>query len=164
MTGEPTEHDWINQIGDCMVVEIRGRDDRMKIVIWVLIPVLLLVGTVQMVGGTLRRHDFESRLHDIATQVEERNHDDIKRQVVAEGSKMHFQVASSGVNVQYAATSDLGYAQRMVSGIGTFENHRATIIVDYTQSILFVPIKRHAEGTALIESAARPKRAQKMPE
>ena len=136
----------------------------MKNIIWLLMLVLVVVGVVQMVGGTLRRHDFESKLHDIAEQVEEKNHDEIKRQVVAEGGKLHLQVVPSEVNVQYAATSDLGFAQRMVSRIGTFQNHRATIIVDFKQSILFVPVKRHAEGTAIIESAAQPKRAQKLPE
>ena len=135
----------------------------MKNIIWLLILGLVVVGLVQMVGGALRRHDFEGQLHDIALQVADKNHDEIKRQVVAEGSKLHLQVAPSEVNVQYAPTSDLGFAQRMVSGIGTFQNHRATIIVDYTQSILFIPVKRHAEGTALIESAAQAKRAQPMP-
>jgi hypothetical protein len=57
----------------------------------------------------------------------------------------------------------MNYAQRMVSRIGTFQN-RATIIVDYTQSILFIPVKRHAKGTALIESAAQAKRAQPSPD
>ena len=136
----------------------------MKNIIWLLILGLVVVGLVQMVGGALRRHDFEGELHDVALRVADKNHDEIKRQVVAEGSKLHLQVAPSEVNVQYAPTSDLGFAQRMVSSIGTFQNHRATIIVDYTQSILFIPVKRHAEGTALIESAAEAKRAQPMPD
>ena len=136
----------------------------MKNIIWLLILGLVVVGLVQMVGGALRRNDFEGKLHDVALQVGDKNHDEIKRQVVAEGSKLHLQVAPSEVNVQYAPTSDLGFAQRMVSRIGTFQNHRATIIVDYTQSILFIPVKRHAEGTALIESAATAKRGQAMPE
>ena len=112
----------------------------------------------------MRRVDFEGKLHDVASQVSEKNHDEIKRQVVAEGSKLHLQVDPSEVNVQYAPTSDMTYAQRMVSRVGTFQNHRARIIVDYTQSILFFPVKRHAEGSALIESAATAKRAQPMPE
>ncbi len=58
----------------------------------------------------------------------------------------------------------MNFAQRMVSRVGTFQNYRATITVDYTQSILFIPIKRHGEGTALIQSAVTPKRAQAMPE
>jgi hypothetical protein len=136
----------------------------MKNIIWLLILGLVVVGLAQMVGGALRRHDFEGKLHDVALQVADKNHDEIRRQVVAEGSKLHLQVAPSAVTVQYAPTSDLGFAQRMVSRVGTFQNHRATIIVDYTQSILFVPIKRHAEGTALIESAAQAKRAQELPE
>jgi len=136
----------------------------MKNIIWLLIFGLAIVGVVQAVGGALRRHDFEAKLHDVALQVEDKNHDEIKRQVVAEGNKLHLQVAPSEVKVQYAPTSDLGFAQRMVSRVGTFQNHRATIVVDYTQSILFVPVKRHADGTALIESAATAKRAQPMPE
>ncbi len=136
----------------------------MKTVIWLLILGLLVVGLVQMVGGALRGHDFQEKLHDVALQVGENNHDEIKRQVVAEGSKLRFQVEPSGVTVHYAPTSDMNYAQRMVSRIGTFQNHRATITVDYTQSILFIPFKHHAKGTALIESAAKAKRAQPMPE
>jgi hypothetical protein len=136
----------------------------MKNIIWLLILGLVVVGSVQMVGGALRRHDFEGELHDVALQVADKNHDEIKRRVIAEGSKLHLQLAPSDINVQYAPTSDLGFAQRMVSSIGTFENHRAKIIVDYTQSILFIPVKRHAEGSALIESAATAKRAQPMPE
>jgi hypothetical protein len=135
----------------------------MKNLIILLILGLLITGIVQMVGGTLHRHDFADKLHDIAAQVEDNNRDEIKREVIAEAGKLHFQVAPAGINIQYAPTSDLGFAQRMVSGIGTFQNHRATIIVDYTQSILFVPVKRHAEGTALIESRAEAKRAQKLP-
>jgi hypothetical protein len=136
----------------------------MKNIIWLLILGLVVVGLAQMVGGALRRVDFEGKLHDVALQVGDKNHDEIKRQVVAEGSKLHLQVAPSEVNVQYAPTSDMDYAQRMVSRIGTFQNHRATIVVDYTQSILFIPVKRHAKGTALIESAAQAKRSQGMPE
>ena len=136
----------------------------MKNIIWVLILGLLLVASVQMIGGVLHRHDFEDKLHEIALQVEDKNHDEIKREVISEGNKLHVQIAPSEVNVQYGASSDLGFAQRMVSGIGTFQNHRATIIVDYKQSILFIHVKRHAEGTALIESAAQAKRAQKIPE
>ena len=136
----------------------------MKNIIWLLILGLVVVWLAQMVGGALRRHDFEAKLHDVALQVAEKNHDDIKRQVVVEGSRLRLQVVPSEVNVQYAPTSDLGFAQRMVSRIGTFQNHRATIIVDYTQSILFVPVKHQAKGTALIESAAQAKRAQEMPE
>jgi hypothetical protein len=136
----------------------------MKSVIWLLILGLVVVGLVQMIGGALRRGEFEGKLHDIALNVSEKNYDEIKRQVVAEGSKLHLQVAPSEVDVQYAPTSDLGFAQRMVSRIGTFQNHRATITVDYTQPILFVGVKRHAKGTALIESAAEAKRAQPMPE
>jgi len=136
----------------------------MKNLIWLAILGMIVVGLVQTVGGALRRHDFEGKLHEVALQVEEKNHDDIKRQVVAEGGKLHLQVTPSEVNVQYAPTSDLGFAQRMVSRIGTFQNHRATINVDYTQSILLIPVKHHAEGTALIESAAQAKRAQPMPE
>jgi hypothetical protein len=136
----------------------------MKNIIWLLILGLVVVGLAQMVGGALRRVDFDGKLHDVALQVEDKNHDEIKRQVVAEGSKLHLQVAPSEVNVQYAPTSDMNYAQRMVSRVGTFQNHRATIVVDYTQSILFIPVKRHAKGTALIESAARAKRAQEIPE
>jgi len=136
----------------------------MKNIIWVLILGLVVVGAVQMIGGALHRHDFEDKLHEIALQAEDKNQDQIKREVVAQGSKLHLQVAPSQVNVHYAESSDLGFAQRMVSRIGTFQNHRATIAVDYTQSILFIAVKRHAEGTALIESAAQAKRAQKMPE
>src|SRR4029077_17703874 len=132
----------------------------MKNIIWLLILGLVVVGLVQMVGGALRRHDFEGGLHDVALQVADNNHDEMKRQVVAEASKLRLQVAPSEVNVQYAPTSDLGFAQRMVSGIGTFQNHRATIIVDYTHPILFIPVKHHAEGTPLIESEAQAKRAQ----
>ena len=136
----------------------------MKNIIWLLILGLVVVGLAQMVGGALRRVDFDGKLHDVALQVGDKNHDEIKRQVVAEGSKLHLQVAPSEVNVQYAPTSDMNYAQRMVSRVGTFQNHRATIVVDYTQSILFIPVKRHAKGTALIESAATAKRSQGMPE
>ncbi len=136
----------------------------MKNLVWLLILGLVIVGLTQIIGGALRRADFEGKLHDVALQVGEQNHDEIRRKVVAEGSKRHLQVAPSEVNVQYAPTSDLGFAQRTVSRIGTFQNHRATIVVDYTQSILFIPIKRHAQGTALIESAAQAKRAQGMPE
>jgi hypothetical protein len=136
----------------------------MKTIIWLLIFGLVVVGLSRWVGGTLSRHEFEEKLHDVALQVAEKNHDEIKRLVAAEGSKLHLQVAPSEVNVQYAPTSDLGFAQRMVSRIGTFQNHRATIVVDYTQSILFFPVKRHAKGTALIESPATAKRAQEMPE
>jgi hypothetical protein len=136
----------------------------MKNIIWLLILGLVVVGLAQMVGGALRRVDFDGKLHDVASQVEDKNHDEIRRQVVAEGSKLHLQVAPSEVSVQYAPTSDLTYAQRMVSRVGTFQNHRATIIVDYTQSILFIPVKRHAKGTALIQSAAQAKRAQEMPQ
>lgn len=136
----------------------------MRNLVWLLILGLVIVGLTQIIGGALRRADFEGKLHDVALQVGEQNHDEIRRKVVAEGSKLHLQVAPSEVNVQYAPTSDLGFAQRMVSRIGTFQNHRATIVVDYTQSILLIPIKRHAQGTALIESAAQAKRAQPMPE
>ncbi len=136
----------------------------MKNIIWLLILGLAVIAVVQLVGGTLRGYDFQEKLHDVALQVEEKNHDEIKRQVVAEGSKRHFQVTPSDVNVEYGPTSDLTYAQRMVSRVGTFQNQRATIVVDYTQSILFVPVKRHARGTALIQSAATAKRAQPMPE
>ncbi len=136
----------------------------MKDLVWLLILGLVVIGAVQGIGGALRRVDFEGKLHDVALQVGEKNHDEIKRQVVAEGSKLHLQVAPSEVEVQYAPTSDMTYAQRMVSRIGTFQNHRATITVDYTQSILFIPFKHHAKGTALIESAAKAKRAQPMPE
>jgi len=136
----------------------------MKTIIWLVILGLVTVGLVQTIGGALHRVDFESKLHDIALQVGDKNQDEIKRQVVAEGRKFHLQIAPSEVNVQYAPTSDLTFAQRMVSRIGTFQNHRATIIVDYTQPILFFPVKRHVQGTALIESAAQAKRAQEMPE
>jgi hypothetical protein len=136
----------------------------MKNIIWLLILGLVVVATVQMITGALRRVDFDGKLHDVALQVGDNNQDEIKRQVVVEGSKLHLQVAPSEVKVQYAPTSDMDYAQRMVSRIGTFENHRATIIVDYTQPILFISVKRHGEGTALIRSAAQPKRAQAMPE
>jgi len=117
-----------------------------------------------MVGGALRRVDFDEKLHDVALQVGGNNHDEIKRKVVAEGSKLNLQVAPSEVNVDYAPTSDMDFAQRMVSRIGTFQNYRATIVVDYTQSILFIPLKRHAKGTALIKSAAEAKRAPGMPQ
>jgi hypothetical protein len=136
----------------------------MKNLIWLLILGLVVVGAVQMVGGALRRNDFQEKLHDVASQVGEKNHDEIKRQVVAEGGKLHLQVDPSEVNVQYAATSDMTYAQRMVSRVGTFQNHRATILVDFTQSILFFPVKHHAKGTALIQSAATAKRSQELPE
>ncbi len=136
----------------------------MKNIIWLLILGLVVAGVVQMIGGALRRHDFEEKLHDVALRVAEKNHDEIKRQVVAEGSKLHLQVAPAEVNVQYAPTSDMTYAQRMVSRIGTFQNHRATIVVDYTQSVLFIPVKRQAKGSALIESPAQAKRAQELPE
>ena len=136
----------------------------MRKIVWLLIFGLVVVGLAQMVGGALRRVDFEGKLHDVALQVREQNHDEIKRRVVAMGGKLHLQVAPSAVDVQYAPTSDLDFAQRMVSRVGTFENYRATIVVDYTQSILFIPVKRHAQGTALIESAAQPRRAQGMPE
>ena len=136
----------------------------MKTIIWLLIVGLVVVGLTQTIGGAFRRAEFAEKLHDVAFQVEDKNHDDIKRQVVAEGSKLHLQVTPSEVNVQYVPTTDLGFAQRMVSSIGTFQNHRATIVVDYTQSILFFPVKRHAKGSALIESAAQAKRAQPMPE
>ncbi len=136
----------------------------MKNIIWLLILGLVVVGLVQMVGGALRRADFEGNLHDVALQVRDKNHDEIKRQVVVAGSKRQLQVAPSEVNVQYAPTSDLSFAQRMVSRVGTFQNHRATIFVDYTQSILFIPVKRHAKGTALIQSTAQAKRAQGMPD
>jgi hypothetical protein len=136
----------------------------MKTIIWLLILGLLVVGLAQMISGALHRVDFDGKLHDVALQVRDKNHDEIKRQVVVEGSKLHLQVAPSGVDVQYAPTSDMNYAQRMVSRVGTFHNYRATIVVDYTQPILFIPVKRHAEGTALIESAAQAKRTQGMPE
>ncbi len=136
----------------------------MKNLIWLLILGLVVVALVQLIGGALRRVDFEEKLHDVASQVGEKNHDDIKQRVVAAGSKLHLLVSPSEVNVQYEPTSDLGFAQRMVSRIGSFQNHRATIVVDYTQSILFIPVKRHAKGTALIESAAQAKRAQEVPD
>lgn len=136
----------------------------MKNFVWLLILGLFVVGVVQAIGGALRRVDFDEKLHGIAMQVEANNHDQIKRDVVAEAGKLHLHVAPSNVDVKYVPTSDLGFAQRMVSPVGTFQNHRATIAVDYTQSILFFPIKRHAKSTALIESVARPKRAQQMPE
>ena len=132
----------------------------MKKLIGLLILVLAAVGTVQWVGALLHQHEFEEKLHDVASQVEDSDHKEIKQQVVAEGGKLHVEVAPSDVDVGYAPTSDLGFAQRMVSGIGTFQNHRATIKVDYTQRVLFMPLKRHAEATALIESTGRAKRAQ----
>jgi hypothetical protein len=135
----------------------------MKSIIWLLLLGLVVVGVAQTIGGALHRYDFEERLHDVALRVGAKNHDEIKQQVVAEGSKLHLRVAPSEVKVEYAPTSDLVFAQRMVSRIGTFQNHRATIEVDYTQSILFVPVKRHAKGTAVIESAAQAKRPE-MPE
>ena len=136
----------------------------MKTIIWLLILGLVVVGLMQTIGGALRRQEFEGKLHDVALQATDKNHDEIKRLVVTEGAKLNFQVAPSEISVQYAPTSDLSFAQRMVSGIGTFKNHRATINVDYTQSILFIPVKRRAKGTALIQSAAQVKRAQGMPE
>ena len=136
----------------------------MKAFIWLVILGIGVVALVQTIGGALRRQEFEGKLHDIALTVSDKNHDDIKRLVVAEGSKLHLQVAASGVDVQYAPTSDMNYAQRMVSRIGTFQNHRATIQVDYTQPILFIPVQRHGKASALIESAATAKRAQPMPE
>jgi hypothetical protein len=136
----------------------------MKNIIWLCILGLVVLGLVQTIGGALRRNDFQTGLHDVALKVDDKNHDEIKRLVVAEGSKLHLQVTASEVTVQFAPTSDLNFAQRMVSRVGTFQNHRARIIVDYTQPILFIPVKRHAEGTALIESAAQAKRAQPMPE
>lgn len=136
----------------------------MKNIVWLLIFGLVVVGSVQMIGGALRRQDFDGKLHDVATEVADNNHDDIKRRVAAEGSKLHLKVETSEVRVQYAPTSDLTYAQRMVSRVGTFQNHRARIIVDYTQPILFIPVKRHTEVTALIQSAAQATRAQPMPE
>jgi hypothetical protein len=150
---------WCEKI--CRPFEITGR---MKIIIWLLILGLVVVGLAQAVGGALRRVDFDGKLRDVASQVEEKNHEDIKRQVVAEGSKLHLQLTPSEVAVQYAPTSDMDYAQRMVSRIGTFQNYRATITVDYTQPILFIPIKRHTQVSALIKSAAQAKRAQPMPE
>jgi hypothetical protein len=136
----------------------------MKNIIWLLLLGLVIVGVTQLIGGALRRVDFQEKLHDVALQVGDKNHDDIKRQVIAEGSKYHLEIAPSDVTVDYAPTSDMDYAQRMVSRIGTFQNYRATIVVDYSQPILFIPIKRHAKGTALIKSAAQAKRAQPMPE
>jgi hypothetical protein len=97
-------------------------------------------------------------------RVEANNHEEIKRDVVAEASKLRLHVAPADVAVRYVPTSDLGFAQRMVSPVGAFQNHRATLAVDYTQSILLIPVKRHATASALIESVARPKRAQQMPE
>ena len=136
----------------------------MKNLIWLLILGLMIAGVVQMIGGALHREEFQGKLHDIALQVGDTNHDDIKKQVVAESAKLHLQIASSEVSVHYEPTSDMNYAQRMVSRVGTFQNHRAIIVVDYNQPILFVPVKRHAKATALIESAAQAKRAQPMPE
>ncbi len=136
----------------------------MKNLIWLLILGLVVVGVVQWVGGALRRHDFEEKLHDVALRADDQNQDEIKRLVVAEGGKLHLQVAPSDVNVRYVPTSDLGFAQRMVSRIGTFQNHRATITVDYTQPVLLLRLKRHAEATALIESAATAKTPQMTPE
>lgn len=136
----------------------------MKNVVWLLILGLAVAGVVQTIGGALRRGDFDGKLHDIATQVGASNHDEIKQHVVAEASKLHLHVTPSDVDVKYTSTSDLGMAQRMVSPVGSFQNHRATIAVDYTQSILLIRVKRHATGTALIESAAQAKRAQPMPE
>jgi hypothetical protein len=128
------------------------------------ILVLLVVGAVQWVGASFRQHDFAEKLHDVASQVDKDNQEEIKRQVVAEGGKLHLKVAPSDVHIRYEPTPDLSYAQRFVSKIGSFQNHRATITVDYTQPVLVLSLKRHAEGTALIESVGQPKRAQPMPE
>ena len=132
----------------------------MKKIIGLLILGLAVVGTVQWVGAFLHQHEFEEKLHDVAQQVDDANQQEIKRQVVAEGAKLHAEVALSDVAVSYAPTSDLGFAQRMVSGITSFQNYRATIKVDYTQRVLLMPLKRHAEASALIQSAGQPKRAQ----
>jgi len=68
------------------------------------------------------------------------------------------------LNVRYGPTSDLSYTLRMGSRIATFNNDRATITVDYAQPVLFIPLKRHVEATALIESGAEASPPQGIPE
>ena len=136
----------------------------MKKLIGVVILALVVASLVQWGIAWMRQHEFAERLHEVALKVEERNHDEIKQIVIAEGAKLHVRVATSDVDVRYGPTSDLSYAQRMVSRIATFDNHRATITVDYTQPVLFIPFKRHVETTALIESAAEASPPQGIPE
>jgi len=136
----------------------------MKKLIVLVILILGVVGMIQWVGAWMRQHEFEEKLHDVALQVEDKNQDEIKRLVVAEGARLHLQVAPSDVNVRYSPTSDLGFAQRMVGKVGTFHNHRAIVTVDYTQPVLFVGHKRHVEARALIESAATANTPQDIPD
>ena len=135
----------------------------MKTLIGVVILALVVASLVQWGIAWMRQHEFEERLHEVAMKVEERNHNEIKQIVIAEGAKLHVRVATSDVNIRYGPTSDLSYTQRMVSRIATFDNHRATITVDYTQPFLFIPFKRHVATTALIESAAEASRQQGIP-
>lgn len=136
----------------------------MKNLIWLLILALVVVGAAQMVKGALRRVDFAKKLHAIAMQVMEKNHDEIKREVVGIGTELQLQFGLSDVKVQYAPTSEMNFAQRMVSRVGTFRNHRATITVEYAQPVLFITLKHTTKATALIESAAEARRLQKIPE
>jgi hypothetical protein len=125
---------------------------------------LLIVAAVQLLIGSLRKHDFESELGRIALTVTADNHEEIKRRVAAVAAKLGATTSADKVGVQYAATKDLSGTQRFVAKLMEFDNHRATITVEFSQPILFLPIKKRSEVTALIESAGRQRPPQGLPE
>ncbi|GEM_PF-2820497 len=133
---------------------------------WIVLAVVALVITasVQFLIASLRKHDFESKVFEIAKTARADNHDEIKRRVVEEASKIGAETAADKVTVQYAATSDLSGTQRFVGKIMTFDNHRATITVEFSQPILFIPIKKKSEIVTLIESAGKQREQRDLPE
>lgn len=133
---------------------------------WIVLAVVALVITalVQWLIASLRQHDFESEVHKIALTVRADNHDEIKRRVAEQAAKIGADTSAERVTVQYEPTTDLSAPQRMVGKLMTFNNHWATITVEWTQPILFIPISKKSEVKALIESAGRQREPREMPE
>src|SRR5439155_14120282 len=126
---------------------------------WIALAIvaLILVAGVQWLVGALRREDFRQELHIIAEGVSEGNDDDIKKRVVEAAHKIKAEIRKEDIQVQYAPTQDLSFAQRTVGMIASFENYRATITAEFRQSICLIPVTQHIEANALIQSAAKAK-------
>jgi hypothetical protein len=133
---------------------------------WIALAVVALVITasVQFLIASLRQHDFEREVHKIALTVSADNHEEIKKRVVKEASKIGADTSAEQVTVQYAPTDELIAPQRMVSKLMTFTNHWATITVEFSQPILFIPINRRTEVKALIQSAGQRREPGQLPE
>jgi hypothetical protein len=133
---------------------------------WIVLAVvaLIITASVQFLIASLRQHDFESEVQKIALTVRADNHAEIKRRVAEEAAKIGAETSAEKVTVQYVPTTDLSAPQRMVGKLMTFNNHWATITVEFSQPILFIPISKRSEVKALIESAGRQREPRDLPE